>query len=191
MTLAEIEQELFASNPDYLADLGGAGLGKLAPFVESAVLAMQKRDWVSVGPRGQSVACLRGASTTNISNGSGNYKIAPSIGTPAARALQSIGLAKSSDRPVLCLMGNAALGDGQLFEALNLAAIQNSPVIFVVLERDTSKMPLAQSTAVSIDVIAQSIGLQSNTVKDATSLGKAVSSAREKGAPTLIRVPIQ
>ena len=118
MTLAEIEQELFTTNPDYLADLGGVGLGKLAPFMESAVLAMQKRDWVSVGHRGQSVACLRGASTTNIDNGSSNYKIAPSIGTPAARALQSIGLAKSSNRPVLCLMGNAALGDGQLFEAL-------------------------------------------------------------------------
>ena len=42
MTLAEIEQELFTTNPDYLADLGGVGLGKLAPFMESAVLAMQR-----------------------------------------------------------------------------------------------------------------------------------------------------
>ena len=191
MTLAEIEQKLFDNNPDYLADLGGTGLGKLAPFVESAVLAMQKRDWISVGLRGQSVAALRGASTANIGNGSSNYKIAPSIGTPAARALQSIGLAKSSDRPVLCLMGNAALGDGQLFEALNLAVLHSASVIFVVLERDTSKMPIAKSTAVSIDVIALTLGLKSNTVTDAESLGKAVSSSRETGAPTLIRATIQ
>ena len=88
-------------------------------------------------------------------------------------------------------MGNAALGEGQLFEALNLAILHGTPVIFVVLERDASKMPLAQSTAVSIDVIARSLGLQSSTVSDATELGKAVSSARETGAPTLIRVTIQ
>ena len=190
MTLTEIEKELFDANPRYLSDFGGVGLGKLAPFVESAVLAMQKRDWVSVGLRGQSIACLRGASTSNIGNGSSNYKIAPSIGRPAARALQSIGLAVSSNRPVLCLMGNAALGDGQLFEALNLAVLQNTPVIFVVLERDTSSMPLAQSTAVSIDVLAKSIGLQSSTVSDTSALGVAVSSARDAGTPAFIRVTI-
>ena len=161
MTLAEIEQELFASNPDYLANLGSVGLGKLAPYIESAVLAMQKRDWICIGPRGQSVACLRGASTANIGNGSSNYKIAPSIGTPAARALQSIGLAKSSGRPVLCLVGNAALGNGQLFEALNLAARHKTPVIFVILERDTSKMPLAVLNTTYIK--RSSTGSASNT----------------------------
>ena len=190
MTHIDIEQKLFEINPEYLSDLGGVGLGKLAPFMESAVLAMQKRDWVSVGLRGQSIACLRGASTSSISNGSSNYKIAPSIGTPAARALQSIGLAVSSGRPVLCLIGNSALGDGQLFEALNLAVLQNVPVIFVVLERDTSKMPLAQSTAVSIDIVAQTIGLKASTVNDPTELGNAVTSARETGVPALIRVTI-
>ena len=190
MTLSEIEKELFKNNPDYLAELGGTGLGSLAPFLENAVLAMQKRDWISVGLRGQAVACLRGASLNNIGNGSSNYKIAPSIGSPGARALQSVGLAKSSGRPVLCLVGNAALGDGQLFEAFNVAVIQNVPVIFVILERDSSKMPLAQSTAVPIDVIAQTVGLQMNTVKDASALSNAVSSARERGTPTVIRVPI-
>ena len=43
---------------------------------------------------------------------------------------------------------------------------------------------------VTIDLIAQSIGLQSNTVHDAETLGQAVSSARETGTPTLIRVTI-
>lgn len=190
MTLTEIENELFDTNPSYLSNFGGVGLGKLAPFMESAVLAMQKRDWISVGLRGQSVACLRGSSTSNIGNGSGSYKVAPSIGTPAARALQSIGLAIASGRPVLCLMGNAALGDGQLFEALNVAVLQGTPVIFAVLERNTSNMPLAQSAAVSIDVLAQSIGLQSSMVTSAVALGDAVSSARESGAPTLVRVTI-
>ena len=57
MTLVEIEKELFETNPDYLSSLGGIGLGKLAPFMEAAVLAMQKRDWVSVGIR-QPIGCL-------------------------------------------------------------------------------------------------------------------------------------
>ena len=91
---------------------------------------------------------------------------------------------------MLCLIGNSALGDGQLFEALNLAVLQNVPVIFVVLERDTSKMPLAQSTAVSIDIVAQTIGLKASTVNDPTELGNAVTSARETGVPALIRVTI-
>lgn len=190
MTLLEIENELFASNPNYLANLGGVGLGKLAPFMESAVLAMQKRDWVSVGFRGQSVACLRGASPSNLGNGSSNYKVAPSIGTPADRALQSVGLAKSSGRPVLCLLGNAALGDGKLFEALNLAILQNAAVIFVVLERDTSNMPLAQSTAKPIDGIAMSLGLATHSVDSTAGLSDVVSATRESNAPTLIRVAI-
>jgi TPP-dependent pyruvate/acetoin dehydrogenase alpha subunit len=190
MTLTEFENEIFASDPEYLANLGGVGLGKLAPFLESAVLSMQKRDWISVGVRGQSVACLRGASASNIGNGSSNYKIAPSIGTPAARALQSIGLAKASRRPVLCLLGNAALGDGQLFEALNLVALQKVPVIFVVLERDTSTMPLAQSCAVSIDVIAQTLGIAATVVTSHQALSEAVAAAREESIPTLIRVTI-
>ena len=187
MTLAEIEKN---SLRPILVTYPICRAGKLAPFIESAVLAMQKRDWVSVGLRGQSVACLRGASTSSISNGSSNYKIAPSIGTPAARALQSIGLAVSSGRPVLCLLGNAALGDGQLFEALNLAILQDASVIFVVLERDTSTMPLAQSTAVSIDILAQAIGLQTHTVNDPAALGDAVTSARDAKTPTLIRASI-
>ena len=190
MTLAEIEKKLFETNPDYLSGLGGVELGKLAPFIESAVLAVQKRDWISVGLRGQSIACLRGASPDNLSNGSSNYKIVPSIGSPAARALQSIGLAVSSGRPVLCLIGNAALGDGQLFEALNLAVFKNASVIFVVLERDTSAMPIAQSTTISIDLLAQTVGLQTNTVNDPAALAKAVTSARKASVPALIRVTI-
>ena len=191
MTLIEIENELFASNPNYLANLGGIGLGKLAPFMEAAVLAMQKRDWISVGFRGQSVACLRGASTSNLGNGASNYKIAPSIGSPADRALQSVGLAKSSGRPVLCLLGNSALGDGRLFEALNLAVIQKVPIIFVILEKDISQMPLAQSTAVSIDTIAASLGLSTHSVDDTTALSKTVAASRESNTPTLIRVTIR
>lgn len=190
MTLLEIENGLFASDPGYLSNLGGVGLGKLAPFMESAVLAMQKRDWVSVGFRGQSVACLRGASPSNLGNGSSNYKVAPSIGSPADRALQSVGLAKSSGRPVLCLLGNAALGDGKLFEALNLAVLQNAAVIFVVLERNTSNMPLAKSSAVSIDTIAMSLGLTTQSVDSTAGLSDAVIAARESNAATVIRVSI-
>lgn len=193
MTLTEIEQELIANNPSYLSDFGGVGLGKIAPFMEAAVLGMSKRDWVSVGQRGQSVAALRGASVSTIANGSPSYKVAPSVGSAGQRALQSIGLAIASARPVLCLLSNSALSDGKFVEALNAASLKQAPVLFVVLERNTSNMPISPALTVGITVLASALGVESQTVSTQDELRTAVEAAREStlsNGPSLIHITV-
>jgi len=185
MTLLEIENQLTILNPDYFATSGGVGLGKLAPCIEEAVLAFSKRNWISVGPRSQHVACLRGASMETLGNGARNYKIAPTIGTVGERALQSVGLALSSKRPVLCIVGNTALADGRFLEALNLAVSINAPVLFLVLERNTSTMPVAQ-----LNISFNQTGLTVTEANSPSEVGVQVSSFDANPTPTLVRVSI-
>ena len=190
MTLVEIEEQAFQLNPQYLAEFGGVRLGKLAPYIESAVGAISKRNWISVGQRSQLVSCLRGASIESLGNGSNSYKVAPTIGTPGDRALQSVGLAISSKRPVLCILGNTALSDGKFFEALNVAALKQSPVLFLVLERQTSSMPISSALSTSIDQIAGTLGMNILLCADTKSLEAQVSAFDGKQGPGLIRVDI-
>lgn len=187
--LLTFESQVFEAQPDFLSDLGQPSLGKLAPVIEAAVLGMEKRDWVSVGRRAQVVACLRGANPVNIGNGYNNYKVAPAIGNPADRAIQAVGLAIGSARPVLCLLGNAALADGRIFEAVQLAATSQAPVIYVIMERDLSEAPLASSTSVVLQTVATQLGV---TVANATAddIGSQVSTARSAGTPHLICVSV-
>jgi|GEM_PF-4211081 len=190
MTLVEIEEQALQLNPQYLAEFGGVRLGKLAPYIESAVGAISKRNWISVGQRSQLVSCLRGASIESLGNGSNSYKVAPTIGTPGDRALQSVGLAISSKRPVLCILGNTALSDGKFFEALNVAALKQSPVLFLVLERQTSSMPISSALSTSIDQIAGTLGMNILLCADTKSLEAQVSAFDGKQGPGLIRVDI-
>lgn len=141
-SLLELEKEFFEfSGQDYIS------LGSFAPILEACVLGMEKRDWILTGPRGQISALLRGASPQHLlanSNGSKNYKIAPSSQSSADRALHAVGLAISSKRPVLCVLGVSALGQGSFFEALNIVAQQSLPVLFVLITMDLSHAPLAK-----------------------------------------------
>lgn len=194
MTLTDIEDQVLQHNPQYLAEFGGVRLGKLAPYIEAAVLSLSKRNWVSVGQRSQLVSCLRGASIESLGNGSNSYKVAPTIGTPGDRALQSVGLAISSKRPVLCVLGNTALSDGKVFEALNLAALTQSPVLFLILERQTSAMPISSALSTSIDQIATAFGIDTHLCTDEKSVGSHVATFNTDGngeqGPVLIRVNI-
>jgi TPP-dependent pyruvate/acetoin dehydrogenase alpha subunit len=190
MTLAEIEEQVLQHNPRYLAEFGGVRLGKLAPYIETAVRSLSKRNWISVGHRSQLVSCLRGASIESLGNGSTSYKIAPTIGTPGDRALQSVGLAISSKRPVLCILGNTALSDGTFFEALNVATLKKSPVLFMVLERQTSSMPVSTALSTSIEHIAGALGMTTHLCADTNSLAAQVSAFDGEHGPVLIRVDI-
>ena len=194
MTLTDIEDQILQQNPQYLAEFGGVRLGKLSPYIEAAVGALSKRNWISVGHRSQLVSCLRGASIESLGNGSNSYKVAPTIGTPGSRALQSVGLAISSKRPVLCILGNTALSDGTFFEALNVAALRHSPVLFLVLERQTSAMPISSALSTSIDQVTKALGINTHLCTDAKSLGSQVAAFNSnddgKQGPVLIRVDI-
>lgn len=187
--LHTFEAQVYEAQTDFLSDLGQPRLGKLASAIESAVNAMQKRDWISVGRRAQVVACLRGANPSNIGNGYNNYKVAPSLGTPAERAIQSIGLSAASERPVLCILGNAALSDGRLFEALQLASLQNTSVIFLILERDLNQAPLANVSSQGIRHAAQAMGITVSSV-ETQEIQSTVTTARDNGGNHLIHVVV-
>lgn len=187
--LQTFESQVYEAQPTFLIHLGQPTLGKLAPAIEAAVHGMQKRDWISIGLRGQVVACLRGANPINIGNGSRSYNVAPTIGTPAERAIQSIGLAAASERPVLCVLGNAALSDGRLFEALQLATLQSASVVFLVLERDLQNAPLANVPIQSIIQAATSLGINVSS-SDIGSLQECVTQARNCESPSLIHVRV-
>ena len=148
---------------------------------------MQKRDWISVGRRAQVVACLWGQSS-NIGNGYSNYKIAPSIGTPAERAIQSVGLSIASERPVLCL-GNAALSDGRLFEALQLATLQTASVIYLILERDLEQAPLVNVSSQGLRHAAQAMGINVSSI-EGDEIQSTVTTARDNGGTHLIHVVV-
>lgn len=187
--LHTFETQVYETQPDFLSDLGQPTLGKLTPAIEAAVNGMQKRDWISVGRRAQVIACLRGANPSNIGNGYSNYKVAPSIGAPAERALQSVGLSTASERPVLCILGNAALSDGRLFEALHLATLQNASVIFLILERDLQSAPLANVSSQGLRHAAQAMGITVSPV-ELHEIQSTVITARDSGGTHLIHVVI-
>jgi hypothetical protein len=187
--LQTFEAQVYEAQPDFLSGLGQPTLGKLAPAIESAVNGMQKRDWISVGRRAQVVACLRGANPSNIGNGYSNYKVAPSIGTPAERALQSVGLSTASERPVLCILGNAALSDGRLFEAFQLATLQSASVLFLMLERDLEQAPLANVSSHGLRHAAQAMGITVSSV-DVQELQSTITTARDSGGTHLIHVAV-
>ena len=159
--LHEIERELHANHPALFADFANQSLGKSAQIIEDAVVAMQKRDWIVAGIRGQIVSGLRGQHADSIGNGSRNYKVAPSSHSPANKALHAVGLAISSKRPVLCILGESAVGQGTLWEAFNIAALHTVPVCFLVIRPDLQSAPLAKQSAGSVMESATSLGIAS------------------------------
>lgn len=152
MNLLEIEAQYFDLHPQKSKNVAGQSLGSAARVLEDATLAMNKRDWIVAGPRGQVVAALRGCNISNIDNGAKSYKVAPSSNSASNRALQAVGLALSSQRAVLCFLGAPALGQGGLFEALNIAGLQQLPIVFVIVSPNLSKMPLSHQVHSIVDV---------------------------------------
>jgi hypothetical protein len=140
--LHEIERELHANHPALFADFANQSLGKSAQIIEDAVVAMQKRDWIVTGIRGQIVSGLRGQHADSIGNGSRNYKVAPSSHSPANKALH-------------------AVGQGTLWEAFNIAALHTVPVCFLVIRPNLQSAPLAKQSAGSVMESATSLGIAS------------------------------
>ena len=183
--LLEFGEAVYNAQPDHLSEMGSPSLGRMATPIESAVTAMNKGDWVSVGKRAQTVACLRGASPANIGNGYSNYRIAPSIGTPGERAIQSVGLAVASSRPVLCILGTSALADGQLLEAIQLAGSLEAPVLFLLITHANSPSEVATVLSAPHKAFAASleIPVHQTTNEDLHGL---VKKSRKKQRPAII-----
>jgi hypothetical protein len=155
--LLNFENAVYDAQPDHLSELGSPSLGRIAVPIEAAVNGMNKGDWISVGKRAQIVACLRGAAPSNIGNGYANYRVAPTIGSPGERALQTIGLSVSSKRPALCILGKSALSDGRILEAILLASTLNTPVIFLLINQKNTPTELISISTTSLQAVASNL----------------------------------
>jgi pyruvate dehydrogenase E1 component alpha subunit len=114
----------------------------------------------------------------------------PALGQ--AFALQRAG----TDRVAVAVTGEGAANQGAFHEALNLAALWNLPVVFVVEDNDWGiSVPRAASTAVADNSVRAAaygmpgIRVEDNSVEGVYSAaGEAVHRARSGGGPTLIEV---
>lgn len=189
-SLLELEKEFFEfSGQDYIS------LGGFAPILESCVLGMEKRDWILTGPRGRISSLLRGASFQHLldnPNGSKNYKTAPSSQSNADRALHAVGLAISSKRPVLCVLGVSALGQGSFFEALNIVAQQSLPVLFVLITMDLSQAPLAKQLSCSPLSLAKNFGIETKSIAaNPDKIKQLITYYRTQNKPVCIEIQLE
>ena len=189
-SLLELEKEFFE-----FSQQEGISLGGFAPVLEACVRGMEKRDWILTGPRGRLAALLRGASNQHLldnPNGSKNYKIAPSSQSPAHRALHAVGLAISSKRPVLCILGAAAIGQGAFFESLNIVAQKELPVIFAIIRPNLSAAPLSRQLSCSPLALAQTLGLEAVSLEmNADAIRERIAYYRNQNKPVCIEIQLE
>ena len=190
-SLLSLEQQYLALKPKPYA----VPLGKLAPILEACTLAMSKRDWIVTGPRGRVAALLRGCSAERLASsadGLHSYKIAPSSLNPANRALHAVGLALSSQRPVLCFLGQPSTANGAYYEALNVAALNNIPVLFVVIAQDLTDVPMSPQTSSAPHQVASAMNLRAAQMVGTSELVReAVERFRTTPQPTLLEIQLE
>ena len=190
-TFVELEKQYLELSPKPYA----VPLGALGPILEKCTLAMSKRDWLVTGPRGKAAALLRGCSAerlVSVTDGVANYKIAPCSFSPANRALHAVGLALSSKRPVLCLLGIASAANGSYYEALNVASLYKLPILFVLVQQNLENIPMSPQISGSPVKLAQSLGLETETASSKDSnLQHKIATLREAKKPTLIVINLE
>ena len=160
-------------------------IGELAPLVAGTVSALSRSDWWVPGLRERAGAVLRDVSTERLSDGLAGakpYKVAPPSAAPALRALTATGLALANEDGVAVVhLGIGSVSDGAFHEALNLAALTNAPVVFVVAVHPLDDgAPIGPQTAASPISLAQAYGLDTTEVdaRDAQAVHSAVQAAR-------------
>ncbi len=167
-------------------------IGDLAPVVVGAQAALSKGDWWVPSLRERVGATLRGVPVDRLVDGAGAkpFRVAPATGSPALRALMAVGLAVAEpDRAVLVHLGVGSASDGAFHEALNLGALLQANVIFLVavhpLDGDA---PLGRQLATSPSALAAAFGLEAETVDgtDAAAVRDAVARARAAKGPRLV-----
>ena len=190
-SLLELEQQYLALSPEPYP----VSLGSLADAVEGCTLGMSKRDWIVTGPRGRVAAMLSGCSAERLlqlKDGARSYKIAPSSLSPANRALHAVGLALSSRRPVLCFLGIASAANGSYYEALNIAALHDLPVIFALIVQPLGHTPLSPQIASPASKVAKAIGIAATTVKaDRQRIQSTVEEIRNTEKATLLEIQLE
>jgi TPP-dependent pyruvate/acetoin dehydrogenase alpha subunit len=167
-------------------------IGALASVVAGAVRGLTDADWWVPGLRERAGAVLRGVAVDAIGDGTAGsraHHVAPASPTPALRALHAVGLAAASpDAAVVVHLGVGSLADGAFTEALNLAALRQVRVIFVVAVIDLTGAPVPRQSAASVAALAAAYGVRCVEVdgRDASAVRQAVSDAREQIGPTCV-----
>ena len=165
----------------------------LEAVIAGSLTALKRTDWWVPGLRERVGAVLRDVPLERLTDGfvgARPYKVAPPSATPALRALTAVGLAMSMDDGcALVHLGTGSLSDGALTEALNLAALHNAPVLFVLATTEIGEdAPIGPQSAVDVRKLAGAYGISFQSVngRDAAAVQKAVAKARKAGGPQFI-----
>ncbi len=166
-------------------------VGGLAAIVAGAVAALGRGDWWAPGLRELAGATLRDVPLDRLQDGLAGarpYKVAPPTASAALRALTAVGLGHTG-ATALVHLGVGSAADGALHEALNMASLLRSNVIFLVaIDPLDGDAPLGPQLAASPSDLADAFGLTAVVVDgaDAAAVSAAVTSARAAGGPHLI-----
>lgn len=187
--IREADAQLQASDPAPFP----LPVGNLLPVVAGTVAALDARDWWVPGLRERAGAVARDVPLDRLTNGLSGarpYRIAPPGASGALRALYAVGLAAAgSDRCVVVHLGIGSASDGAFHESLNLAAMLQAPVIFVVAVHPLDgAAPLGPQLVASVAKLAASFGISVTEVngEHAAEVHQAVKAAKQHGGPHLI-----
>ena len=168
----------------------------LEAIVVGSLTALQRTDWWVPGLRERAGAVLRDVGLERLSDGFAGalpYKVAPPTPSPALRALHAVGIALGSERPALVHLGIGSTSDGAFTEALNLAALTNAQVLFVVAVHPLDgEAPLGKQLVSTPSALAAAYGIPSTTVSGASAqaVHDAILAARAAGGPHLIQADL-
>ena len=145
----------------------------LEAIIAGATIGAGRKTWLLPGPRERACALLRGCSPERLDQAR-PYRVVPPGPSPAQRALQAVGLSLCGDR-ALAFLGTNSVSYGSFLEALNLAALHQANVTFVV-SWYVNEGPFATQLAVSPAAIARGFGLAAEAVDgtDAAAVRDAV-----------------
>ncbi len=171
-------------------------VGELLPVVAGTVAALDRTDWWVPGLRERAGAAARDVPIERLVDGLAGarpYRIAPAGASGALRALYAVGLAAAAGGHVVVHLGIGSMSDGAVHEALNLAALQQVPVIFVVavhpLDGDA---PLGPQLASSPSRLAAGFDIEVTEVdgSSAAAVHQAVKAAKVQRRPHLIEAKL-
>lgn len=169
----------------------------LEAVVVGTVTALERGDWWVPGLRERVGAVLRDTPVDRLIDGTAGarpYKVAPPDTSPALRGLYAVGLALANpDRCTAVHLGIGSAADGAFHEALNLAALRNANVVFVVSVHPLGDdAPLGPQLAATPASLAKAFGLTTHEVDGnrAKAVHAAVTKARKKGGPHLIQAAL-
>ena len=171
-------------------------MGAWEPIVFGAFSAISKRSWVYCGHRARVGGVLRGCHVERLLEpkmGAKPFKIAPTSLHPARRALHAVGTALHTQQPTLCFLGTAALAHGSLYEALNIAALNNAPVIFILVHHPlTGEAPVSQQASSRPQQLAQAFGIATKSIQGtAQETQEAVKEAVKSLQTTFIEINLE